>query len=271
MGVTLSFLSDALKAPVISLFILISLWIFIKTKLGDYDVRWFQLSYRTIVEERKYYLIMSSLFYYSSTLHFLQDITVLWSLRIFEESYGTFFFLRYTIVFILFQIFVFITLFNWVLKSSIHSAQYNAAINTMNFSFSSMILAWLCFFSTDTFSFNHDLVVYEFGLIPIPLSIAPIVIILILYFLVPVSHNFSHFIGFIEGYLLSLGFLQILPNIFWTICISIDLILFLVWLKFSRPLIMQDETTQNNGDVFDVSILSHQLNSEDDRDLESVA
>jgi membrane associated rhomboid family serine protease len=221
-----SFLSEVLSSPALATIIVVLLWIYVKVVVDNMDVKKWQIGYTECVVSNQWYRIFSFAFCHESIFHLLLNISALWSLRIAEKLYGTLFIVKYTLVLGLFEAVSTLSLVHWLLKySRWQFPAYHPIYHTSIYGFTSIILGWLGFLSIDLMMQKKNLLFYVFGLLPMPIPIAPIALMLLSQCILPRSHSLSLAGGLAGGYLLAFGFLKILPNTYWSLCFLVNLLL----------------------------------------------
>jgi hypothetical protein len=144
--------------------------------------------------------------------------------------YGSTFVFKYSIVLIYFEaIFSFSSLHGILQLSGIQPNSTRPDTNFPSHGISALLLGWISFLSVDFVSRHRDIYFYIFGIVYVPLSIAPLIILVISQCLVSRFQIVSLVGGLLAGYLLAFHVLMIVPDIYWTFCISFDLVVFLLY------------------------------------------
>lgn len=222
--------NDILAAPCTSIYAAFSLWIYVKLSIRDYDIKSFQISYADCIIEKAWWRILTAPCANVTFLHLVVNITTAWSIRYIEFFYGSFYVLRYSILMMVFDAVAMLTLFYGVIKISGINVTSNHPLRAVStYSLSSILLGWLGFLSIDFLSKYREIYFFILGVIPIPLSLSPIVVLLLIQCVAPKAHFISHASGLVGGYLLALGVIAVLPDTYWTLCIFFDLLLYVIW------------------------------------------
>jgi membrane associated rhomboid family serine protease len=189
-----------------------------------YDHKRFSFNYDFCLNGAQWWRLLTSSFCHSSILHLLIDLLTLWDVRSVEKDYGSLFFLRYSLLFLCAQKLLLIFFFQFGMK-------YWPQITPLLSSFhiigtSGLIFSWLGFLAVRTPS-EHS-VVQVFGLIPLNILYVPTLLLLLYQIILPRSpNNIGCLSGLICGVLLGVGLLQVLPNLYWTLCFLLNLFLFI--------------------------------------------
>lgn len=252
MGFLTYFLSDVYRCPVTTIYLLILLYFRTKLILHHWEISRFNVTYVECVTKRRLYRVFSSLFCHSSNLHALFDIVTFWNLRIVEKVYGSFFYLKYSILMVIFGTFLVLYLLDWIFKRSYSGDISRNPISSVEiFGSTGLIISWLGFLSIDLVMRKKYLDFYLFGIIPIPISITPIVVLLISQMWSPRSQSLSQSGGLAAGYLLAFRLLKILESDYWTYCFFMDVIIICFWYKIfpvTVPLSNPRPSNENNED-----------------------
>ena len=141
------------------------------------------------------------------------------------------FFLRFTVVLILAEVAILMSMIAFVLSISggftqiATIRQHPFVRNSYCYGFSSILLAWLAFQSVSDVLLPRPF--FLVGMLPIPWALAPLMMIFISPMYAPRFIGVTNGIGLLCGYLLGFGVLKILPDAYWTFCFSFNVMLFL--------------------------------------------
>lgn len=247
----MEFINEVTSAPILVSFILISLWIFVKIMVDHWDIKYFQAGYHECLTLKQWYRLVYFPLCHSNWPHILLNITALWSLRFIEKMYSSIFILKYTIVLAIFEALSTIFVVHWVLKSSrLRFSPQHPIHNAAIYGFTSIVLGWLGFLSIDLAIKNKNMMFYVYGILPVPVPLAPIILMLLTQCILPRGHSLSHAGGLAGGYLLAAGFLKILPNSYWTVSFVVDFILILLYFVVHSQ--ERSDTREMEEDVHEV-------------------
>jgi len=251
----MEFLSDASSAPVLVIFILSSLWVYVKVLVGHWDIKLFPIEYREFVSHRRWHRLAYFTLGHGNAWHLLLNLTALWSLRFIEKLYGSMFMFKYTIVLALFEALSTIGGLHWILNFSGLQFSPQHPINNISMcGFTSVMLGWLGYISIDLAVNNKNMMFYVFGVLPVTVPIAPIILMLVSQCILPRGQNISHAGGLAGGYLLASGLLRVLPNNYWTACFFID---FTVIMCYSMVESTHDRSFSQNTDSETLDVVSY--------------
>lgn len=242
MGMIYSFLMEITANPVISSFILLISWIWIKLYLEEWNIHNFSSSYLECIQKKQYWKIFLSSISHKSVFHLLLSIMVLWNCRSIETKYGSFYIFKYSMVLILsekllsfFLIYLTIT---YTFRGNMLLIQMIS--NSLTMGCSGLCLSWLAYQSID-FTMNiYSRMFLLFGLFSFEPYLAPLIMIFIYLIYLSKHYLFSHLSALITGYLLVSGLLLCLPNLYWSVCFFID-----VSLIITSSLLLKDENLAN--------------------------
>ena len=227
--------SEAIKCPVTSLLILLSIAVFAFVSRTPSIERFCSFSYHDIVEKCQYDRVLTSTFMSGNLVHLIFNVSSLWSGRVIEKAVGNLFFFKYTIVFIFTSsllLIIFIRLLKWIMTwrgiisnfdhrlASFEDVPVNGATG--------VIFAWLAYNSLSSGP-THVPILFVCAIIPARSELAPLMLAIAGQLLLTKPGQFStssYFIsGALSGYLLLLGILAIFSNTFWTVCLLLDCLL----------------------------------------------
>lgn len=251
-----SFISEVYASPALVLMILVILWIYVRITIDNIDIKRWQVSYTECIVSNQWYRILSYSFCHDSLVHLLLNISGLWSLRIAEKIYGSLFIAKYTIILGLFEAISTLGIVHWMLKySRWQFPAHHPVYNTSVYGFTSIILGWLGFLSIDLIIRRKNLLFYVFGVLPMPIPIAPIALILLSQCILPRTQSLSLGGGLAGGYLLAFGFLKVLPNLYWCLCFLLNFFLVFSCLVFrdnENSMSVTSTYRSEDNDILDV-------------------
>jgi hypothetical protein len=177
----------------------------------------------------------------------------LWSnLSVIERRHGIFYFFSYSLVLILSQVMLYMFFVHIIIKgvfTSFGLPQLNHSNNI--FGSTGIILAWITYESISVELLNDNIqditlkpIFYFLGLIQLPWKFAPLFSLIATQILSPGIHGISNICGMLSGYLFALGVLKILPNVYWTFCFGLNIIL-LIYISI-LPATNNIENTDNH-------------------------
>jgi membrane associated rhomboid family serine protease len=189
-----------------------------------YDHRRFSFNYDSCFHNSQWWRLLTSSFCHSSTLHLFTDLLTLWDMRSVEKDYGSLFFLRYSLLFLCAQKLLLSFFFQIGMK---YWPQITPLLSSLHIiGTSGLVFSWLGFLTVMTPE-EHS-IVHVFGFIPINILYVPTLFILLYQIILPRSpNNIGCMSGLICGVLLGVGLLQVLPNLYWTLCFLLNLFLFI--------------------------------------------
>lgn len=228
MGSILSVIWEAVSAPIVSLTLLGTMWVWVKLFLQEWDPRQFSLSYGDCLQKNQFWRVLLAPLSHNSFWMMLLNTSVMWNFRNIEKVQGSFFFLRYSVLLILSEAIITFVLiyFSMRLTNSIGVRQTLTTLNTIGSA--GFILAWLSFESIAFADEHNPKSVVLLGWLNLHPITAPIVMVALYYFFLPATHAYSNLSGLLSGYLLVGGLLKILPDIYWSLCFLLDVALVVV-------------------------------------------
>lgn len=141
-----------------------------------------------------------------------------------EANHGSLFFFRYTPVLLISETIIANAII-YILLRTVHNPDLRQMIsNTSIMGGSNLVLSWLAYLSI-TYSSDTSRKYLMFGFFNIHPALAPLVIIFIYCFTLPMGYSYSNFGALMSGYLLAAGVLQVLPDGFWSTCFLLDVVL----------------------------------------------
>jgi hypothetical protein len=168
--------------PISTVIFSLILWFQVKIFMGEIQVSSYQSSYNECIKNRNIYKIVVAPFCHNSHVLALFNLLIVWDMRVVELSYGSIFYLLYSIILLLFETAFFFYIIKFL--SEHHVNIYDAETNTHWMSlpssgYNGLVLSWLGFLSIDLLERNKTVDLYLFSILPIPISFAPIVVWLV--------------------------------------------------------------------------------------------
>ena len=170
--------------PVTAIIFSIILWFQVKIFMGEILVSSYQSSYNECIKNRNIYKIFVAPFCHNSHILALFNILIVWDMRVVELSYGSIFYLLYSIILLLFETAFFFFIVKFLSERSLQFYIGDAETQTHwlalpSSSYNGLVLSWLGFLSIDLLERNKTIALYLFSILPIPISFAPIIVWLI--------------------------------------------------------------------------------------------
>lgn len=215
----LNILEAILSYPITILYIITLFCISFKLLINNYDINKYSFNIQKCLINKQWWRIITSTICHNSYLHLFIDILTLWNIKKVEKLYGIFYFIRYSFFFIFFNKFV-ITYVYGYLQTRWRSDQITP---TNVVGVSSLIFSWLGFLVA---SLPDDKsIIYLYGFFPLAVGYIPIIIILAYQIVIPRSFdNIDSVVGLIFGIFLGIGWLEVLPNFYWTTCFFLNVL-----------------------------------------------
>ena len=170
-------LQEALHAPFISSWIIISTFLFVFTLFERINHVNYAINYQEIMASKQYYRLLTSGFLHPTPAHYFFMVTSLWSVRSLEWALGTTFFAKYTVILVLSESILVILLLNFmdrrsgsldntsdIISNNFHTAIYNVNI----FGSTGTLLGWLAYASIPSAMDYYTDFFYFLGVIPVP-------------------------------------------------------------------------------------------------------
>lgn len=229
----INIISDSYYCPICILWILLSLWIFIKSCYNQYDIKHLTIGYKDMLK-KQYWKLYTFIFCNNTILLLIYAIVSLWSnLSVIERRHGIFYFFSYSLVLILSQVMLYMFLVHIIIKRVFSSFDLPQLHHSNNiFGSTGVILAWITYESISIELLNDNIqdttikpIFYFLGLIPLPWNYAPLFSLIATLILSPGINGISNICGMLSGYLFALGVLKILPNLYWTYCFGLNIII----------------------------------------------
>jgi len=248
-------------SPVTSALIAAIALVWCKTFLNELELQRYASSFKSCTVKGQWWRLLTSPLFHHNPAQMLVNLFILWQCRVVEHSRGSLFVLRYTLVLTLAEGFLSLLILYLIaigIRARVRwqqSARDSLPVfpglfedeeglnhprseqslsdiimsqpfgNKPKAGFSGISLAWASFMMVT----SPSLYFYLFGILPIPAAFAPVAIILCVLLVEPQHQTPSQSAGFACGLLLALGVLQIVPNLYWSLCFVADVVLLLVF------------------------------------------
>lgn len=182
-----------------------------------------------------------------------------------EKTFGSFFYLRYSLLLIVSEALISFFIIYYARKiADTHphfSIQFTMMTNFQSFGCSGLALGWLAFLSFfhGPLTNNHIIL---FGLFKVSLWYAPLVMIVIYYLCMLKGNLLYNWGGLLSGYLLALGALRLLPDMYWSVCFIADIVFIAIASIVSDRLLSSGEDDNNDN-----SDIHHRANSSTNNEI----
>lgn len=199
------------------------------------DERRTSYSYNDIAVRKQWWKVLLAPCCHTSLLHALLVTTALLSAVEAERSFGSLYFLKYSLVLVLVQGAAGLGMVHWlVTRHSSTTRQYApqlAALRTQGAT--GLVFAWLGVLSFRRSALPASLL----GLVTVTFAYLPVMMMLVFQLAMPRSPlvTVDCTVGMLSGYALSLGVLEVLPaeSPYWTACFLLDMLLGCLHAAFS--------------------------------------
>jgi membrane associated rhomboid family serine protease len=244
------------SSPVISLTISSFVAVWVKLFHSRIDPILYSFSYNDCLTRQQWWRLFSAPCCHASFLQLIVNVVTLWGMRALETTYGSWFFLRYTLILLIAEALLNISLIHAIMLYT--SAYHNfppgqhplRTLPTMGSS--GILLSWV------TFQLISDKKILEpfhfMGFIPIPWDnlLAPLFLIFVSSIIGSKTNAVTNIVCLASGFLLGVGVLKILPDFYWSICFIFDIAVFLLLqsnlLQSALISINQNNFGTGNGD-----------------------
>jgi len=264
------FLQIVVSCPVTSLVIAGILFVWSKSFLHELDLVDYATSFKGLAVKGQWWRLLTAPWFHHNPAQMMMNVFILWQCRHVEQSHGSWFVLRYTILLAFSEGFVSILILYLIamgIRARNRWQQSANAAATLAFpglfddeeadggwmrrqqqqvqSLSDIIISQpfgskpKAGFSGISLAWTSFMMVtypiqyfYILGVLPVPSAFAPVIIIFCVLLVEPQHQTPSQSAGFTCGLLLALGVLQIEPNFYWTACFTVDVVLLLVFQYF---------------------------------------
>mmetsp|Transcript_25834 Transcript_25834/g.48491 ORF Transcript_25834/g.48491 Transcript_25834/m.48491 type:complete len:338 (-) Transcript_25834:257-1270(-) len=199
------------------------------------DERRTSCSYNDIVVRKQWWKVLLAPCCHSSLLHAVLVSAALLSAAEAERSFGSIYFLKYSLVLVLAQAAVGLGVVHWlVTRHSSITRQYAPQLTTLRTQGATgLVFAWLGLLSFRRTAQPASLL----GLVTVTFAYLPVMMMLVFQIAMPRSPlvTVDCTVGLLSGYALSLGLLEVLPaqSPYWTACFLLDVLLCCLHAAFS--------------------------------------
>mmetsp|Transcript_17095 Transcript_17095/g.16436 ORF Transcript_17095/g.16436 Transcript_17095/m.16436 type:complete len:402 (+) Transcript_17095:158-1363(+) len=231
-GAIITVLKQIASSPIISLTISSFVAIWVKFFHSKTDPLLFSYSYDNCLNRQQWWRLFSAPCCHASFIQLIFNVIALWGMRGLETTYGSWFFLRYTLILIISEALLNITLIHAIMSYS--SAYFNFSpaqhpLRTLpTLGSSGILLSWISF---QLISEKKMLEPFFFiGVIPVPWNnlLAPLFLIFVSSIIGSKTNAVTNIVSLMSGFLLGVGVLKILPDFYWSICFIFDIAVFLL-------------------------------------------
>jgi membrane associated rhomboid family serine protease len=218
-------------SPITSLLITLLVWVWVQLFTSRSDGKAYAVGYYDCMVRQQWWRVFTAPLCHTSIFHLLLSIVTLWGCRHLEQKLGSWFYFRYSILLAISESLLGIGIIHGTLKlNNINRLQISAShplAGANSIGLSGILLSWLAYESV-SLTFQADYPFYFLGVIPLPWIFAPMVFIFAAQLFAHRTQGLTNAMGLISGYLLALGLLQILPDIYWSVCFLVDVVLFII-------------------------------------------
>ena len=212
------------KSPVIAITIaaLVSTWVRLFHSRTDPTL--YTYSYTDLLTRQQWWKLLTAPFCHVTFLALLFNSITLWGIRSIEVTYGSFFFLRYTLLLMIIEGLLTTAVVHLIVTYS--STQYPFR-NISTGGCSGVIISWLAFQQMSGIGMSDPF--YLFGIVPFPWELAPLLVIFITNY--PVSSRtvvILNVVSLFTGHALSFGLIAILSDIYWSTCFLFNVAAYLL-------------------------------------------
>lgn len=232
---------QAIWTPCITCIILIMVGAWVHIYTNNVDVKNLSFSLQDFLSRKQLYRVFTSPVSHSSFLHLLFNIFALWSYRNIELQFGSIFILKYTVLLVTSSRFIAVLILKYYVVNRNIGIVGTILSNLTSLGFSGEILGWMAF------QFVNQRKIWSGGL-----WLNPLFMIILPQILHPQQNPIFNFAGLLCGFMLGLGPLKIMPNLYWTLSFIINITTFIVWTSFSTPEFADSE----EEDVFEITSIS---------------
>jgi membrane associated rhomboid family serine protease len=175
----------------------------------------------------QFHRILTSAFCHSSYLHLLLDLLFLWDLKLILSLHGMLYFLKYSLFFIFAQKAFLLFSFSLINSRFPHFQHFFNSVHILGSS--GLIFSWYGYLlATLPFSSSSPSTIVLWSILPLHIFYLPMFLILCYQIILPRStNNIGSFSGLLCGFLLGMGLFDVLPNLYWTSCFLINLLILL--------------------------------------------
>jgi hypothetical protein len=162
---------------------------------------------------------------HSSIIHLALDVLTIWDIATVEGRFGSVYFLKYSLLLIVFQKGCQILIYNIILS---YWPQFMPLVRAIhNVGCTGLVFSWLGFLAVVSTKGNST--THIFGVWPVSVLYAPTIMMLLYQVLMPrTAHTLGTLSGLTCGVLLGVGVLDVLPGWYWTCCFLFDVVLLML-------------------------------------------
>lgn len=177
-------------------------------------------------QRKQCWRLLTAPFSHQSFLHLALNSTTLWSCRVIEKTYGSFFFIRYSLVLIVAENLISLLSIFYIRRAARTNSQLQILSHSMSslqsFGCSGMVLGWLAFLSFYNGHLSENKIML-LGFFHVPIWYSPLIMLLAYHICLLKGNLLYNWAGLCSGYLLAAGILRVLPDFYWSICFILDL------------------------------------------------
>ena len=215
-------MEDVLAVKCTLIFIIVMIAAGIKIIVARIEPNMFSFSYRDFFEKRQWWRVLSSNVYHSTVTHLALDVLAFWHIRTVEGAYGSGYFLKYSLLLIVCQKVLQISLLHIVVSYWTQILPLVRSIETIGCS--GLVFAWMGFVSVAPKA--EFATTYLFDIFPFSSMYVPAIMIVIYEIFLPrKEHTIGCLTGVLCGVLLGLGILEVLSTWYWTACFVLNMTL----------------------------------------------
>lgn len=193
------------------------------TKLAHVDSYYLTFSYTDCITRSQWWRILTSSICYSSVLQFILTVVTLLSLYPVEHVVGTSYFLKYTLLLVFAEKFIFLASL-FIFTKRLRPGLYDWLLTIPHCSITGVLFAWITYQSLTS---SESIILLYFS-VPSYLSLL-FHCSLFNAVLLQNSEPVSQFSGILAGVALRLGLLEILPSTYWLLCFLFNASLAIMW------------------------------------------
>lgn len=223
----MTLIAELTSHPVTALALPWFVWVWTKILVQEWDYKELTLSYADCIERKQYYRIFTAPCTHRSISNLLINLILFWSCKNVEGLYGSWFMFRYSILLIVAEALLTFVMIKYTLRFGRGEALAAVLNNLHSLGCSGLILAWFSFLSMQKTSSP----IIFLGVFPVHPAVAILPTIFINYLFGPVSNVYANLSGLLCGYMLASGLLLVLPDLYWSLCFLLNLLI----IAFIRP------------------------------------
>ncbi|XP_024402289.1 RHOMBOID-like protein 13 [Physcomitrium patens] len=197
-------------------------WLYIQQRnVGYSDVG---LSYESVISQGQYWRFITSAFSHISFLHLVFNMSALWSLGVVESfndyNLGTAYYIQYTTILVLLSGLMVLGMYHVLITRA--KLEYYRRVTAVGYS--CVVFGWMTILAVRQPSLKLNL----FGLLSLPISLAPFESLIFTSIIVPQASFLGHLAGILVGYLIGWGVVQGM-TIYWAATLTFWIALGFVW------------------------------------------